>query len=1251
MKRDRARDKSDSQDETRQGEPPEPPYVAATRYAELGVTTNFSFLRGGSHPEEYVAQAAMLDLAGVGIADRNTLAGVVRAYSAYIEWKRAAEEAAKAAAVSSENMSPLRQLRLLIGCRLVFVDGAPDILAYPVDRAAYGRLTRLLTTGNLRAPKGECHLTFGDLVKHAEGLQLVIMERSTNELELSVIKEPKDGPVWPISPFPKNVFPDEAKNGNREAPADEPSALLHDNVINFDAEKNRRSKSRSDEPPESLVGAIDDLRDAGAKVWLGVSALYGPAPRARWTKRLALAWRLGVPPLATNDALYHHPDRRALHDVLTCVRHRTTLDKVGRLLQANAERHLKHGDEMRRLFAAAPEAIDKTMQFIEGISFCLSDIKSDYPFESREGFNDAQSALEHFAKAGAIKRYPDGVPEKVAKVLDEELEIIRKLGYAPYFLTVHHIIEFARGEGILCQGRGSAANSTVCFCLGVTEVNPVNHELLFARFVSEERNEPPDIDIDFEHSQREIVMQYVYRHYRKERVGLAASVITYRTRSALRDVGKAFGLSEDMVTALSGAVGGWWDKGIPDAELRRIGLDPSDARLSQTLKLADELHGFPRHLSQHTGGFIISRTRLDEIAPLQNAAMDDRIIVEWDKDDLEVLKLMKVDCLALGMLTCLKGCFDLLEKHYPHRRNEDNGRKIDAIAAIPYEKKPVYDMIQRADTLGVFQIESRAQMSMLPRLKPKDFYDLVIEVAIVRPGPIQGDMVHPYLRRREGKEKPEYPSPKYGNPNELYAVLNRTMGVPLFQEQAMQIAIVAAEFTPSEADRLRRAMATFKRVGTIDKLKRKMIDGMVRRGYEQDFAERCFKQIEGFGDYGFPESHAASFAILVYASCWFKCVFPDVFACALLNAQPMGFYAPAQIVRDARDHGVAVREVDINRSEWNYTLEKDGDESLFSHDRIHSLHASMADVIESTHALRMGFRQISGLSEKEMEKLVAARGAGYDSIRDLWLRAELSRETLERLADADAFRSIGLDRRQALWAVKALRRSGDKDDLPLFAETAMQEREPDADLPPMPLGAHVVEDYRRLSLSLKGHPASFVRNHLAARGVAPCETVRSAPANRRITVGGLVLVRQRPGSASGVIFMTLEDETGIANAVIWPQVFERYRPVVLGSRLVAVRGRLQSESNVIHVIAEHLEDMSFLMDEVSEPKAPFDPHVSRADEARHPTGDDPRTVLSPAQERRLAQMLRDRPELAAEIAALNDRNSPRRVLPKGRNFH
>jgi len=1138
---------------------PKESVAVAAAYAELAVTSNFSFLRGASSPEELVKQACSLGLKGLGIADRNSVAGVVRVHVAAKSLKN--DEALKHA---------LADFRIAVGARLVFDDGCtPDILAYPRDRAAWGRLTRLLSLGKLRAEKGGCLLGLPDLLQFAEGLNLIVMP-----------------PARIAAPALGHLLARLKKTASRNA------------------------------------------------VWLGAAVLYRGDDARRLAKLAVLARDAFVPLIAVNDVLYHSHERRELQDVVTCIREHVTIDNAGTLLEANAERHLKPPEEMARLFRKYPDAIEQTAGFLAACRFSLEELRgTEYPEETREEFATPQEALVAYVEQGIGHRFPEGMPDAIRKTLNEELRVIGLRGYAPFFLTVYDIVRYARGErAILCQGRGSAANSIICYCLGITEVRPDGKNLLFERFVSVERDEPPDIDVDFEHERREEVIQYIYAKYTRERAGLAATVICYRGRSAIRDVGKVFGLSEDVLDRLAGTLWGRSNDGVKDEHARRAGFDPSDPRLARVMKLTEDLIDFPRHLSQHVGGFVMTRGRLDEVVPIENAAMDDRTVIEWEKNDLESLGLLKVDVLALGMLSCLRRGFELLQSHYGVHRD----------LSMQDEDSETYAMIQRADTLGVFQIESRAQMSMLPRLKPEKFYDLVIEVAIVRPGPIQGKMVHPYLQRRQNPALVSYPSPspQFGPPDELKDVLGRTLGVPLFQEQAMRIAIVAAEFPPGEADRFRRAMATFKRMGTINSFAHKFIGGMTRRGYEPDFARLCFEQIKGFGEYGFPESHAASFANLVYASSWLKCRYPDVFAAALLNSQPMGFYAPSQIVRDAQEHGVEVREVDINASCWDCTLEANATTTA----RFHSRHAEMKKAAASTHAVRLGFRQIDGFVKEHGDAIENMRGTGFDSIRDLWLRTGLQPAVLERLAAADAFRSLGLDRRDAQWAIRALRRSGDKDDLPLFARTNMPELEPDANLPTMPPGQQVVEDYRHLHLSLKAHPVSFLRPDFEARGILRHERLAQIPSGHRVAVGGLVLVRQRPGTAKGVIFATLEDETGIANVIIWPKIFEAFRPIVLGARLIRVTGRLQNASGVIHVVAGEIEDLTPLLRRLSDDAAtigvtslPNDAGQRVIERHRHPRSGD--TLLT---------LLKDDQPPADD---LDLGGLPESVMPKGRNFH
>jgi len=1074
---------------------------AALPFAELAVTSNFSFLRGGSHPQDLVAMAVRLGYAAIGIADRNTLAGAVRAH---VEAKD-------------------QKIRLVVGVRLALMEGF-EALCFPTDRAAYGRLTKLLTIGNRRAPKGECHLFFDDLPILEGGHRFVAMPP-------------------------------------------------YDFGVEFEDHLRR------------LAGLFP-----GA-TFLAITPHRRANDRARHKRLADLAAACNTPLVATNDVLYHSPAQRPLQDLVTCIREHCTIDEAGFRLERNAERHLKSPQEMARLLSGHEDAIARSVALAEACRFSLDELSYDYPEESAGESATPQEELERLTWLGAEKRFPEGISPKTRDMIAHELRLIRELDYAAYFLTVHDIVRFARAQEppILCQGRGSAANSVVCYCLGITSVNPTEIDLLFERFISAERGEPPDIDVDFEHERREEVMQYIYEKYTRHRAGLAATVITYRARSAVREAGKAMGLSPDVISAMTGLVWGHSSKTPASAQVRESGLDPTDPRLRQTLILASQLIGFPRHLSQHVGGFVMTHSPLDEMVPIANAAMKDRTMVEWDKDDLDALKILKVDVLSLGMLTCLRKSFDLLRGHYGDERT---------LATVPRDDKPTYAMIQKADTIGVFQIESRAQMSMLPRLRPENFYDLVIEIAIVRPGPIQGGMVHPYLRRRDGLEQDEPPS------EDLKAVLEKTCGVPLFQEQAMKIAIVAAGFSPAKADRLRRAMATFRRSGTIDNFREDFINGMCANDYKKDFAERCFKQIEGFSDYGFPESHSASFALLAYASSWLKCHYPDVFACALLNSQPMGFYSASSIVRDFRDHGGEVRPVDINHSQWNHALEpteKPG--------RIR-------------FALRLGLRQVEGMREEAALKITQARGAGFKTVRDLYLCARIDMFSLRRLAEADAFRSIGLDRRAALWEIRGLSdhqgRRAAVEDLPLFAQAKaaagppLQREEPVA-LPALLPGEHVVEDYGRLNLSLKAHPVSFLRERLAGRHILQTRALADTPAGRFVRIAGLVLVRQRPGTASGVIFMTLEDETGIANAIIWPRVFEKFRRIVFGARMVAVEGVLQKEREVIHVVARRLIDLT--------PELMAAMMTPRAQPQSAPTQDlwrHPRNV---------------------------------RVLPKGRNFH
>ena len=1086
-------------------------------YVELQVTTNFSFLRGASHAEELVETAVALGLGGIGVTDRNTLAGVVRAHSAAL----------------------VKELPLTVGCRLDLQDG-PSFLCFPEDRDAYGRLCRLLTLGQRRAEKGECTLYLEDLFEAAKDQVLIVLP---------------------------------------------PDAL-----------------TISDEFERQLKEIVTSL---DACPYLAAHHLFRGDDRRRLGALAELSSRSSAPLVAVNDVHFHVPARRPLQDVITCIREGCTLTDAGFRLMAHAERHLKPAREMFRLFRGHEEAIRRTVEIRERCAFSLSELRYDYPDEPVPPGKTPQSHLEDLTWKGASWRYPDGVPDNVRKILENELKLIAKLDYAPYFLTVHDIVAYAKSKKILCQGRGSAANSAVCYCLGVTAVDPTEVDLLFERFVSMERKEPPDIDVDFEHERREEVIQYVYERYGRERAGLAATVITYRSRSAVREVGKVMGLSEDVTSALAGTVWGVSKGGMPETRVREAGLDPGEPTIKRTLELTEELIGFPRHLSQHVGGFVLTKSPLCEVVPIGNAAMDDRTVVEWDKDDLDALGILKVDVLALGMLTCIRKCFELLQHHY--------GLAHD-LASIPPDDTATYDMLCRADSLGVFQVESRAQMNMLPRLKPRCFYDLVIEVAIVRPGPIQGDMVHPYLRRRDKLEPVEFPSPapEHGPPDELRKILEKTKGVPLFQEQAMRIAIEAAKFTPDEANKLRHAMATFRRRGTIDQMHDKFIDGMTRRGYQRDFAERCFKQIEGFGDYGFPESHSASFSKLVYVSSWLKCHYPAVFACGLLNSQPMGFYAPAQIVRDAREHGVEVREVDVNHSAWDSMLEP------------LDLPGPGAN---NTQALRLGMRLVSGMSEEQAARIAVCRDGPYSDVRDVRDRAGIPVRTLERLAAADAFRSMGLDRRQALWQVRAIKA---EKPLPLFAhaEASGQGEDPGVTLPQMPLSEHVVVDYQTTGLSLKAHPLSFMRGACQARGILSTADLAERRHGDRVAVAGVVLVRQRPGTAKGVVFVTIEDETGIANCVVWAKVMESYRRVLMGARVVLIQGRLQKHGTIIHVVVDHMKDWTHHLARLAEGGVPAKAALARADEVTRPITDPNRWRQTPHR---------------------HPRNV--RIMPKSRDFH
>ena len=1074
-------------------------------YAELGAMSNFSFLEGASHPGELMQQAKALGLAAVGVADRNTLAGIVRALMG-------AEQA---------------DIRLVIGARLGFTDGT-ELIVFPRDRAAYGRLCRLLSLGKSevvpqpgadpegeRIAKAETRLTFDQALTLGAGM---------------------------IALVPAPARPDAA----------------------FEAR------------------LIDWRRAWPDTVYLAASPLWRGDDRRRINRLAAMARRAGAPLIATNAVLYHHPDRRRLQDVLTCIREGTTIDKAGRRLQANAERSLKPPAQMARMFRGHEAALARTMEVARACTFSLRELEYQYPDEPVPAGWTAQRRLIRLTFKGARGHWPGGVPRKVLSTIVKELKLIKALKYPNYFLTVHDIVDWARTQEkpILCQGRGSAANSVVCFCLGVTNVNPAEQDVLIERFMSADREEPPDIDVDFEHERREEVMQYVYRRYGRDRAAIVATIIHYRPRSAIRDVGKALGLTEDVTARMADTVWGSWGGAVKAEHVDRTGLSRDDARMQLALDLTAELIEFPRHLSQHVGGYVLSRTPLLEIVPIGNGAMADRTFIEWDKDDIDFLKLMKVDVLALGMLTALRRGFDLIAENY--------GRRFE-LHTVPPEDPAVYGMLQKGDSIGVFQVESRAQMSMLPRLRPETFYDLVVEVAIVRPGPIQGGMVHPYLKRRkerrEAQERGEpyeidYPSPSpgHGPADELKQVLHKTLGVPLFQEQAMRIAMEAARFSSMEANGLRRAMATFRHMGTIHEYEGLFVGRMIERGYDPDFAHSCFKQIRGFGEYGFPESHACSFALLVYISAWMKHHYPEAFTAALLNSQPMGFYAPAQLVRDAREHGVEVRHPDVNASDWDAALEPRGP--------------------RRRHALRLGLRSIDGFREAWAERIMAVRAERpFADLEDLRLRARLPPPALDRLAEADACGSLELTRRQGLWAARG---APGASSAPLFEAMGLEEtdgRPPEA-LPELAASEEVVGDYQTIRLSLKGHPVSFLRERLTQAGALTARDYPARANGRTVVVGGVVLVRQRPGTAKGVCFMTLEDETGVANLVLWESVFERFRPVAMGARMVLARGRVQTAEGVTHLVVDHLEDWTPMLGDLTPDSAPGSAHQPAR--GRHP---------------------------------------------------
>jgi error-prone DNA polymerase len=1095
-------------------------------FSELVAASNFSFLRGASHAQDMVLAALLLGLEGLGIADRNSVAGVVRAFAAradisegVLPIEKVREGSGPGEYVLVERYAELelpfsleelteraKAFKIAYGARLVFADGTPDIVAYAQTRAGWGRLCRLLTKGNMKKPiKGHCELSFSDLLFSTEGLALIVMPEAIGDTL------------------------------------------------------------------ETVLGRLGKANPGN--VWLGARYRHDGQDRRRLLALQELAERFGTPLLATNDVLYHAPDQRDVQDILTCIREGVTIETAGTLLEANAERHLKGSTEMMRLFRDHPDAIDQTQALLDTIEFHVGQLRYEYPEEPIPPGWTAQGWLTELTWRRAAVRYPDGVPEKVEKLIEAELKLIDELDYAAYFLTINDIVRKAEDLGILCQGRGSAANSAVCYVLGITAVDPATHELLFARFLSKERREPPDIDVDFEHERREEIIQYLYERFGRHRAGIAATVISYRPRSAIREVGKALGLTEDITARIASTVwGSWSSEKLPEPQIRQAGLDPDNPNILRAVEMATRILGFPRHLSQHVGGFILTQGRLDEYVPVGWAAMDDRSFIEWDKDDIDRVGMLKVDVLALGMLTCIRKAFELIAAHH--------GKAYD-LASIRHDDD-VYAMLQKGDSIGVFQIESRAQINMLPRLKPREFYDLVIQVAIVRPGPIQGDMVHPYLKRRNGEEEPLFPSPAPPHdPDELRKVLARTLGVPLFQEQAMKIAMVAAEFSDVEANGLRKAMATFKLNGRIGRFEHMMVERMVKRGYDRTFAERCFNQIKGFGEYGFPESHAASFARLVYVSAYIKHHYPAVFAAALLNSQPMGFYAPAQIVRDAHEHGVDIRAIDVNHSFWDNTLED-------------APHGS-----DGGPALRLGFRQIDGFREAWAKSIVALRGQkGFASLEAMRQRTGLEHRAFKLLADADAVSSLGLDRREAAWAVQRLPAD---EPLPLFAAADADELGADEamGLPDMPLAEHVIADYQTVRLSLKAHPMAFVRQVLDRDGIVSCKGLERFADGSRVKVAGVVLVRQRPGKGNA-IFITLEDETGICNGLVWARDFEQQRRAIMAARLAVFEGVVQkSKEGIIHVMAKRVIDRSDLLDGLAHTHR-AEPELTRADEIKHP---------------------------------------------------
>ncbi|HYA38126.1 MAG TPA: error-prone DNA polymerase [Candidatus Methylomirabilis sp.] len=1022
-------------------------------YAELHCSSNFSFLRGASHPEELIDQAQALGYAALALTDECSLAGVVRAHLAARD----------------------SGFKLIVGAEFKLADG-PRLILLATDRESYGNLSELITQGRRAAKKGSYRLTRSDVEKYAEGCLA----------------------LWLPS---------------------------------------------GDEPERNLADGQWIARMFPGRAWIAVELVLDGRDQTRLASLTELGRQLNLPLVATGDVHMHTRSRRALKDVLTAIRLGTTVEAAVPALHPNGERCLRARKTLAKLYP--PDLLAETVRIAERCNFSLDELRYEYPEELVPPGETPASHLRRLTEAGLQRRWPSGAPPKVRKLVEHELALIAELRYEPYFLTVHDIVHFARGRGILCQGRGSAANSTVCFCLGITEVDPARIETLFERFISKERNEPPDIDVDFEHERREEVIQYLYSKYGRDRAALAATVIIYRPKSAVRDAGKALGFSLEQVDSLAGNLA-WWDGGnIASERLREAGFDPKNPKVRLLLQLIHVLIGFPRHLSQHVGGFVIARDQLARLVPIENAAMPERTVIQWDKDDLDALGLLKVDVLGLGMLTAIRKSFDLVR--------EFRSREL-TMATIPPEDPEVYAMIQQADTTGVFQIESRAQMAMLPRLKPACFYDLVIEVAIMRPGPIQGDMVHPYLRRRQGLEPVSYPS------DEVREVLERTLGVPIFQEQVIKLAMVAAGFTPGEADRLRRSMAAFRRRGGVEQFETRLIEGMRARGYSETFARQIFKQIEGFGEYGFPESHSASFALLVYVSAWLKRYEPEAFLCALLNSQPMGFYAPAQLVQDARRHGIEVRPEDVRASQWDSSLEPGTD---------------------GKPTVRLGLRLVKGITQSGVERLLQARTQlPFTSVEDLARRAGLNARDLAALANADALAGLSGHRHRAHWSV-----AGVEPPSPLLASTAISEALPL--LQPPTEGENIVADYASLGMTLRRHPLALLRCTLTRQGMLSAAAVRAIPHGEMVRTAGLVICRQHPSSGNGVIFVTLEDETGQTNLIVWPGLAARQRRELLNASLLSVVGEVQREGEVQHVIARRLEDHSTLLGDLVTPSRDF----------------------------------------------------------------